>query len=282
MVHRGSPAYTLRRELSGISPRAPELFALSARFFLYRLCFSPCGSIRIILLQHPPSPIAFPSLATLPHLSVHPPPFTVHRPLRSLFFVQPPFLRARHGTRNFFSSTNTRFDYHRVRSGDTRRYESTRVIRCASFFLRVDDPSEQRTRERDGTHRSNLASRSPFSPYPPPLALSFPFFRASTTFECWDHGRGATSCTDVSFAVSFSPDADTSRTPPSCPSCPVFDPAGRYLATGHPGGPLTRHDRPWDARRTAVIKKTTMNVWRDARGRATEREAGEMFSCNST
>lgn len=34
------------------------------------------------------------------------------------------------------------------------------------------------------------------------------------------------------------------------------DPAGRYLGTtGHPGGPLTRHDRPWDTGRNAPRSK---------------------------
>lgn len=40
---------------------------------------------------------------------------------------------------------------------------------------------------------------------------------------------------------------------PSSSSC---DPAGRYLGTtGHPGGPLMRHDRPWDTGRNAPRSK---------------------------
>lgn len=47
------------------------------------------------------------------------------------------------------------------------------------------------------------------------------------------------------------------------PSC---DPVGRYLSTDHPGGPLTRHDRPWDAGRNAPIKKTTRDDRRSLPG----------------
>lgn len=101
-------------------------------------------------------------------------------------------------------------------------------------------------------HRSNLGSNISF--LPSRRSLRRIFLHGRSTIPRRDSGVREPSS-------SFSSSSSLRRgcleggvvlllLPSSC------DPAGRYLGTtGHPGGPLTRHDRPWDTGRNAPRSK---------------------------
>lgn len=98
---------------------------------------------------------------------------------------------------------------------------------------------------KSGDHRSNLGSNISFLPSRRSLRRIF-----SSTED--PRSRGATrACASPFLLLQRSSRRGCLLLPSS--SC---DPAGRYLGTtGHPGGPLTRHDRPWDTGRNAPRSK---------------------------
>lgn len=238
------------REKSGISSRTPDLFEL---FYLSFFHFSTSSSSPVFLqlplfsfLLHRVSRSPFPSLSLSPfllhlHRSRYP-----YLPLCSTFSSSffSSIREGLHGTRNF-SSPRRRHTQPPSKTTYTRAtHEREREILASTASL-----------HRQMEERPPIESRLEH--------LLFTFSSISTP-NLLLHGRSTIPRRDSGVrepSSSFSSSSSLRRgcleggvvlllLPSSC------DPAGRYLGTtGHPGGPLTRHDRPWDTGRNAPRSK---------------------------
>lgn len=222
---------------------------------------SNCSISPSSTFPHPPHPPSFFNFLSSPSFSIafHAPPFLLSLSLPSSYtsidhdiliflFVapSPPSPRSEKDSTVHGTSPRLAADTHnpprklRIRAQHTRERERS----LPPQLLSID-----RWR-RD--HRSNLGSNISF--LPSRRSLRRIFLHGRSTIPRRDSGVREPSS-------SFSSSSSLRRgcleggvvlllLPSSC------DPAGRYLGTtGHPGGPLTRHDRPWDTGRNAPRSK---------------------------
>lgn len=233
------------REKSGISSRTPDLFEL---FYLSFFHFSTSSSSPVFL-QLPLFSFLLHRVSRSPFSLSLPSSYTSidHDILIFLFVApSPPSPRSEKDSTVHGTSPRLAADTHnpprklRIRAQHTRERERS----LPPQLLSID-----RWR-RD--HRSNLGSNISF--LPSRRSLRRIFLHGRSTIPRRDSGVREPSS-------SFSSSSSLRRgcleggvvlllLPSSC------DPAGRYLGTtGHPGGPLTRHDRPWDTGRNAPRSK---------------------------
>lgn len=110
--------------------------------------------------------------------------------------------------------------------------------RMTAWMARVDPREQASTDGRAGTHRSNLGSNISFLPClvdRTPNLLLTALIRLEPRRDSGVRGLLPPSRRGCTFPLLVTP---------------------RVGTTGHPGGPLTRHDRPWDTGRNAPRSKT--------------------------